>query len=221
MGELYIFLIVAIIVGTLLVLPYVHGTLQLFWNQQKWGIRHLVGDNTDQLSKRHLLYVLSKAVNCFDVCTGSLRADIWNQQVADAIERRLRKHPRLRLRILTGPVLDGFIGGTHPVFEKLIELQAAQSLIEIRSLKGYPLRGQGKHADNDLYVELEDDRNAHHRRFVAFYEDYLPDPAKVDAWMGRFDSLWDDRKIQLDGLPPVEYTQARLDTEPQVENAAR
>lgn len=214
----YLYLAVVIVVGTLLVVPYVYGTLQLFSAKQKWGIDHLVGSNDNDLSRRHLLYIISKAVHSCDICTGSLRADVWGKVVADAIERRLHKHPKLRVRILSGPVLDGFVDGTHPSFEKLKALQELHYSIEFRALNRYPEKGQGRHADGNLYVELVDHRDAAHRRFVAFYKDYMPDQARVDAWIQSFVSFWDNRNIQLVGLPPVEPTVA-LETEPNAENA--
>jgi hypothetical protein len=153
-----------------------------------------------------LLYLLSRAENSFDVCVGSLRADIWNQEVAYAIERRLRDKPKLRVRILTGPVLDGFVNETHPALEMLQSLRAKEFDIAFRRLKRYPIRGQGKHADGNLYVTMQDGRKMQSRPFVAFYREYVPRPDRVEAWVQKFDALWDDADLQLDGPAPVEWT---------------
>lgn len=208
----YIILGVSWAIAALLLVPYLIMVCRLV-QARHLRILRLGGENSDEVSKSHLLYVLSKAKEQCDICSGSLHATVWDQQVADAIDKALHRRPNLRIRMLTGPVLDGYQDLTHPVLAKYLSAQGDEKLRgrwEIRRLNRYPRKGQGKHADGNLYVELEDDRGAYHRSFVTFYKDYLPNRTRVDAWLASFDSLYDNPEVQLPGLPLVEGTVDQL-----------
>lgn len=198
-------------VTAVLLYPYVVSLLMIIGDRRK-GIDMLLGSNSNEMSKRHLLYVISKARISLDVCSGSLHASVWTDEVKNAIRHAMVQHPSLEVRILTGKVLDGFLDGTHPIIELFNDIQNDDDIkrrLEIRRLKRYPSKGQGKYADGNLYVELEDSRDTTNRRFIAYYQDYLPDPARVAVWCASFETLWNDELLQLPGLPVVESTVAR------------
>lgn len=196
---LYVPIIVAGAIGIFVILPaYIYALISSL-DDWRIGLSQFNGVQTNEISRRHLIKLISQARNRLDILCGSLHIDLYDQQVADALQSTMQRRPNLRIRILTGPAIDAYTDGSHPVWElyDAFKLENPEGRWQIRHLRDYPRTGQGRHSDGDLFLELKDRRDWHHRPFVTYYRRYVDAPVIVAEWVNDFELKWGDTQNQI------------------------
>lgn len=192
---IYLYAVLAFVL--LLALVVAPSALRTYW---RWlrdfqggvvilGIEH----NNQDISRKHLLRELMLARKQVDILSGAMHASVWDSEVAKAFEKALRKRPSLKVRILVGPDLYDYTNETHPVFDyyETVKDKLADRW-QIRFLKEYPHKDQGRHSDGDLYLELDDSPDQLIRPVVTYYRDYDGYRGdKVTEFLDKFNVLWE------------------------------
>ena len=183
---------------TVIILPAYYFTLFIWIKDRHNGLEKFSGAQSNELSKKHLIYLVRHAKRRLDILCGSLHFALYDDETRLEIQKALTKHKELKIKILVGPILDAK-DGNHPVYEFISEwirsgIDADRLLL--RFLETYPTIGQGRHSDGQLYIELLDGREMTERQFTTYYDYYLPNPGLVREWVEEFDRLWLNESVQ-------------------------
>lgn len=202
MAAVIVPLTLAGIVAILLMPPYIIALMKVY-GAWRIGITRFAGTQIPKISKAHLVYLIRKARNQLIIKCGSLQPYVWDSDIGQELLSALQRHQELKIRILTGPFISRFEDKENPVYVTYLsnkEKYSTDGRWQIRHLKTFPHKGQGRFADGDLYIEPYDDEDSTQKAFQTEYRDFgvRYNTELVDAWLKHFERCWSDTNQQIE-----------------------
>lgn len=159
--------------------------------------------STEQ-ARGHARFLIGQASQQLDIASTRLNVSVWDQKLADSLQKALDRKPHLRVRILTGSEIVGYNDSTHPFLSACFNNQDRVSIATLNAT--LPLKVEGVCVDRNLLRKIstfgEELTPAH-----TFYRAAdLPHTVvqATDAFTADFENLW----RRSDRQPPSILPQA-------------
>lgn len=95
-------------------------------------------------------FLIDHATNSLEIASPELKASVWNEQVAASLQKALKNHPSLQVKVLTGQEIIGDKRGKHPFY--LACRQEPEPRVSLGTLRAEEFTSlQGVRADKQLF----------------------------------------------------------------------